>query len=100
MTKTEIQKLMNLSIKFVKRTNNRFGLIKYFYRNKSIEYYTRILHGNYGIMEKYMKDNNGDRYSIINKNLEGLFFSALLESKTLQPPPSSVFGTRRMLRPP
>ncbi|XP_063404916.1 phytanoyl-CoA hydroxylase-interacting protein-like [Mytilus trossulus] len=95
MTKTELQKLYNMGRKFVGR-NNIMAPIRFFYRNKPREYFEDIFWKSNGIMRKYMKDNNGDRYSVINKNLEGLFFSALLESKTLKPPPTSIFGTRRM----
>jgi hypothetical protein len=96
MTKSELQTLLNMGTKFVNRTSNKFTSIKFFYRNKPIEYFDDILWKNDGIMKKYMKDNNGDRYSIINKKLEGLFFSALLEAKTLKPPPTSIFGARRL----
>jgi hypothetical protein len=62
MTKSELQTLLNMGTKFVNRTSNKFTSIKFFYRNKPIEYFDDILWKNDGIMKKYMKDNNGDRY--------------------------------------
>jgi hypothetical protein len=34
-------------------------------------------------MYPLLKDNNGDRYSILNGNIKGIFFSALLFPSTL-----------------
>lgn len=84
------------AVQFVHRKKQRVAAIPYFYRNKDLKYYHNIMKDhNDGIMYPTLKDNNGDRYSILNSNIEGIFFSALLLPSTLRPPDTSIFGTRR-----
>ena len=84
------------AVQFVNRRRQRLTTIPYFYRNKSVDYFDDIMRFKDGVMYGILKDNNGDRYSILNNNMAGIFFSALLLPSTLQPPTSSIFGTRRL----
>lgn len=95
-TKEELNKIKIKAVDFVHRIKQRVSTIPYFYRNKSVDYFDDIMHVNDGVMYPAMKDNNGDRYSIINSNMAGIFFSGLLLPSTLQPPKTSIFGTRRL----
>jgi hypothetical protein len=61
-----------------------------------MDYFADIIRSNDGVMYPLLKDNNGDRYSILNGNIKGIFFSALLLPSTLVPPKTSIFGTRRL----
>lgn len=69
--------------------------ILYFYRNKSGKYYHDILASPTGEMIPYLKDHNGDQGSVINGNMNGLFFSAFLGPKS-KPPPISYYGPLRL----
>lgn len=96
-TKQELNEMRLKAIEFVHRREQRIAAIPYFYRNKSIKYFDAIMmNDSDGIMYPNLKDNNGDRYSIVNENIEGIFFSALLLPSTLKPPKTSIFGTRRL----
>ncbi|XP_076082087.1 uncharacterized protein LOC143052850 isoform X1 [Mytilus galloprovincialis] len=96
-TKQELNEMRLKAIEFVHRREQRVAAIPYFYRNKSIKYFDAIMmNDSDGIMYPNLKDNNGDRYSIVNENIEGIFFSALLLPSTLKPPKTSIFGTRRL----
>ncbi|CAC5392316.1 unnamed protein product [Mytilus coruscus] len=96
-TKQELNEMRLKAIEFVHRREQRVAAIPYFYRNKSINYFDSIMMSDSdGIMYPNLKDNNGDRYSIVNENIEGIFFSALLLPSTLKPPKTSIFGTRRL----
>jgi hypothetical protein len=46
----------------------------------------------FGIMEPYMKDNNGDQASPINGAIKGLFFAARVDRISGLPPQQSPFG--------
>ncbi len=72
---------------------------KWMYRNKPLQYFRdiEINHGN--IMQPYIKDNNGDPASIINGQINGLFFSSVVDRNTGGPMPFSYFGERRLLVP-
>lgn len=69
--------------------------IKFFYRNKSAKYWTDIDKKDAGIMHPYIKDNNGDPASSINKQIDGLFFSAQGHRTTGLPQKYSIFGEKR-----
>lgn len=91
-TVNELKILYDRAVSFLKCKD--FAFLEYFYRNKPIDYYKDIFENHNGIMKPYAKDENGDRSSIINRNIEGLFFNANL-GKKLSPPPVSFFGRRR-----
>jgi hypothetical protein len=48
------------------------------------------------VMYPYRKNFNGDTCSIINGNINGLFFSTSLDLRTHQPPLNSYFGEIRL----
>ena len=95
-TKEELNQIKSKAVKFVHRKKQKVTTIPYFYRNKSVDYFADIIRSNDGVMYPLLKDNNGDRYSILNGNIKGIFFSALLLPSTLVPPKTSIFGTRRL----
>ncbi|XP_050395736.1 phytanoyl-CoA hydroxylase-interacting protein-like isoform X2 [Patella vulgata] len=74
--------------------------VPYLYRNKPSNHPTIIEARQTGIMAKYIKDNNGDQASCINKKIKGLFFSATADRSTYLPPAISPFGDYRILVPP
>ncbi|KAK6178572.1 hypothetical protein SNE40_013332 [Patella caerulea] len=74
--------------------------VPYLYRNKPSNHPTIIKAWQTGIMAKYIKDNNGDQASCINKKIKGLFFSATADRNTYLPPMTSPFGDYRILVPP
>lgn len=91
-TVNELKILFDRAVDFLKCKD--FAFLEYFYRNKPKDYYKDIFENHNGIMKPYVKDENGDRSSIINRNIEGLFFNVNLDRK-LSPPPMSYFGRRR-----
>ncbi|OZC11130.1 hypothetical protein X798_01956 [Onchocerca flexuosa] len=91
----EMQALYKKSLDFVGTVMHSF---RFLYRCKPKIYYDDIQFHRGGIMEKYMKDNNGQAASSINGAISGLFFSArLLPDGSL--PTHSPFGNVRMLVP-
>lgn len=70
---------------------NRFYPCPYIYRNKTCEYYTKILKENDGIMRVRIKTLNGSPGNHINGIMKGLFFTA-----RNQPHSVSAFGSRRL----
>ncbi|VDO30412.1 unnamed protein product [Haemonchus placei] len=68
-------------------------------RCKPREYWDEIHHFHDGLMEKYMKDNNGQPANRINGIISGLFFSARVYADGSLPT-QSPFGNVRMLVPP
>lgn len=73
------------------------------YRNKPRHYFDDIMYNKNGVMEKYLKDNNGDPYSAINNKISGLFFSGSLNTRETNPPQRppnfSFFGEIRLFIP-
>ncbi len=67
------------------------------YRNKPHHYFEDIQKNHSNIMKPYIKDNNGDPASIINRQINGLFFSAVVDHNTGGPIPFSYFGDTRLL---
>lgn len=68
-------------------------------RCKPREYWDEIHHCHDGLMEKYIKDNNGQPANRINGVISGLFFSARVYADGSLPT-HSPFGNVRMLVPP
>uniref|UniRef100_A0A0N5A8C6 PHYHIP_C domain-containing protein n=1 Tax=Syphacia muris TaxID=451379 RepID=A0A0N5A8C6_9BILA len=88
----EMQMLYKKALDFVGTAMHSFHVL---YRCKPKMYYDDI-HFHYGgIMEKYLKDNNGQAASSINGAISGLFFSARL-SPDGSLPTHSPFGNVRM----
>ncbi|GMT27026.1 hypothetical protein PFISCL1PPCAC_18323, partial [Pristionchus fissidentatus] len=82
--------------KAVKYTGTRMHPFEILYRCKPKPYWDDIHHNCRNVMERYMKDDNGQPANSINGVISGLFFSArLLPNGTL--PCSSPFGNVRML---
>lgn len=93
MTKVEVQTLLEKALRCI--LNPGSVRLYYFYRNKPPAYFQNIFRFNNGVMVPYIKDRNGDKASIINNNLEGLFFSAVVDRHS-NPLPASYFGKRRL----
>uniref|UniRef100_A0A183FVD4 PHYHIP_C domain-containing protein n=1 Tax=Heligmosomoides polygyrus TaxID=6339 RepID=A0A183FVD4_HELPZ len=69
------------------------------FRCKPREYWDEIHHFHEGLMEKYIKDNNGQPANRINGIISGLFFSARVYADGSLPT-HSPFGNVRMMVPP
>lgn len=97
--KGELKKLLEIAIDHAGGDDH--ALCKWFYRNKSEEYFYDILENNDGKMEVYEKDNSGDPASPINGQIDGLFFMASVKpgSETGSPREESAFGNTRLLVP-
>ena len=96
-TKAEYETLCDKAIGHIKARKGKFRTIKYFYRNKSEQYFHSIFVNQNGIMRPYIKDQNGDPCSVINGRLNGLFFSTDMLFKKRQPFTCSPFGPLRLL---
>uniref|UniRef100_A0A914CGC7 Phytanoyl-CoA hydroxylase-interacting protein-like C-terminal domain-containing protein n=1 Tax=Acrobeloides nanus TaxID=290746 RepID=A0A914CGC7_9BILA len=91
----EIEKLHARAVDF---TGNILYPFRYLYRCKPKCYWDDIHFRTQGVMEVYIKDNNGQAASPINGEIHGLFFSAkLAPDGTL--PNTSPFGDVRMILP-
>ncbi|XP_071113014.1 uncharacterized protein [Haliotis cracherodii] len=98
-TKADLQHLLDKAKTFCSKnlqTPGRYNVTK-FYRNKPESYYDNIMSNRAGVMEKYLKDNNGDPYCPINNKINGLFFSGSKNKKKI--PYFSFFGNRRLFIP-
>ncbi len=95
LAKTELQRLKQLAIEYIARHGIKEFMVLFLYRNKPFSYYEDIYLNHQGVMEKYMKDDNGDRGSAINGQIKGLFFSTKVDHKTGMPPAYSPFGDTR-----
>ncbi len=100
MRKDDLQQLMDRATDYCISRSKCPGtyLIKQFYRNKPSSYFEDIDLNHNGVMEKYIKDNNGDVFNPINGQINGLFFGASL-SKKRRPPYFSYFGDKRLFIP-
>ena len=96
LTKREIYQLLERGKEFLRRSNDTTVRVHYFYRNKPGEYYENIRWCHRGIMEPYIKDQNGDQGSPINGKIMGLFFSTKVDPNTGLPPRESPFGNTRL----
>ncbi|VDI13330.1 Hypothetical predicted protein [Mytilus galloprovincialis] len=95
-TKQEYQALLNRTLSFIKILPGKFNTIDYLYRNKSEMYFASIREYHSGIMKPYKKDHNGDPCSVINGNIDGLFFSTAVDFQTMKPLPESLYGPVRL----
>lgn len=95
-TKADYDKLYQMAVKYKNTRNRGIHPIKYLYRNKPRSYFDWIFERDNGMMFPYRKDLNGDNCSIINGNINGLFFSTSLDLRTHQPPLDSYFGEIRL----
>ncbi|CAD5208210.1 unnamed protein product [Bursaphelenchus xylophilus] len=91
----EIGELYELARRFIGDTPlQNFTLL---YRCKPRHYFDDVINNRNGIMEKYIKDDNGHRASPINGKLRGLFFSGEKIDNKL--PAFSPFGDVRITIP-
>jgi len=67
-----------------------------FYRNKTEDYFADCYNNHNGTMKVYLKDNNGDPASAINRQISGLFFMASIYLPTGKPREWSPFGSKRL----
>ncbi|XP_062587170.1 phytanoyl-CoA hydroxylase-interacting protein-like isoform X2 [Saccostrea cucullata] len=96
MTKRELRLLCDRGATFREAF---FVPISHLYRNKPRLYYDNIFQRKNGIMGKYMKNDGGDQASVLNRAIQGLFFSAYLQcqpSGFFLPPLTSPFGDTRL----
>ncbi|XP_052088864.1 uncharacterized protein LOC127725721 isoform X2 [Mytilus californianus] len=96
-TKVDVDMLYQLALSFGTRNGNS-GLrpIRYFYRNKTEEYFMIIrLHTN-GEMRPYLKNHGAEQGSVLNGRVKGLFFSTLVDKTTNRPQPFSHYGPVRL----
>jgi len=68
---------------------------RWFYRNKSRQYFDKITSEHGGVMKAYLKDATGDLRSPINGEINGLFFMSKVQNG--EPQPMSPFGDTRVL---
>ncbi|KAI0227765.1 Phytanoyl-CoA hydroxylase-interacting protein-like [Lamellibrachia satsuma] len=94
-TSDELDTLHEMAVNYVEEDDNEFDNCHVFYRNKSPGYF-RECQRNGDMMTVYTKDNNGDPKSIINGQIDGLFFATSVDPDTSQPPHWSFFGRRRV----
>ena len=100
LTKMELRELLDRAIKAVtKEKTKAVDSITWLFRNKPSEYFNHIVKNRNGIMEMYIKDQNGDPGSLINGKLNGLFFATHIDRKTKKPPMTSHFGETRLYLP-
>uniref|UniRef100_A0A7I5E5X3 PHYHIP_C domain-containing protein n=1 Tax=Haemonchus contortus TaxID=6289 RepID=A0A7I5E5X3_HAECO len=92
----EMVRMYHKCVNFVGTKMQPFEVL---YRCKPREYWDEIHHFHDGLMEKYMKDNNGQPANRINGIISGLFFSARVYADGSLPT-QSPFGNVRMLVPP
>ncbi|XP_021365849.1 phytanoyl-CoA hydroxylase-interacting protein-like isoform X2 [Mizuhopecten yessoensis] len=95
MTQAEVVELYNKAVHFVSRRPPYSSYLSHFYRNKSEEYFNNIMRTD-GVMHKYDKNWGGDQASTLNKQVQGLFFSAVVDQVTRLLPDFSFFGPRRL----
>ncbi|KAI0230938.1 hypothetical protein LSAT2_018691 [Lamellibrachia satsuma] len=96
-TPDELRTLHTMAVDYVTPGgSNDFDHCRVFYRNKPPDYFIRCQINDNNIMKVYMKDNNGDPASIINGQINGLFFATSVDPRTGGPPNVSHFGSRRI----
>ena len=92
---SEMKQLLAKAEEYLHEHSNRPPMqCQYLYRNKPDEYFIHIDNCG-GIMEAYLKDNNGDQSNPINGELYGLFFNASMDKYTGNLPLSSIYGRIR-----
>jgi hypothetical protein len=87
----------DLVLQTKKKRSKKYVSIEYFYRDKDLRYYQMATTS--GVMQTYIKDNNGDPRSPINERLHGLHFSVNIEFSTGKPMHYSVYGNTRLCIP-
>ncbi|RCN41780.1 hypothetical protein ANCCAN_12266 [Ancylostoma caninum] len=92
----EMKRMYDKCVNFVGTQMQTFEVL---YRCKPREYWDEIHTCRDGLMEKYIKDNNGQPANRINGIISGLFFSARVYADGSLPT-HSPFGNVRMLVPP
>jgi len=68
----------------------------WFYRNKPLDYFTKITSDHEGLMNTRLKDATGDLRAPINGEIKGLFFMTAVDDNG-EPLPFSPFGDARIL---
>ena len=98
LTRAELQELYRRAVALVvsRHPPKPPAVCLYMTRNREPEYFDLIMNYHNGIMRKYMKNNNGDKASLINGQIEGLFFGTAVDKDTLLPPNWSYFGPKRL----
>ena len=74
LNKSELKRLM---VKAEQYISNCLP-VRFAYRNKPCAYFQKIMYESHGIMEVYLKDNNGDPGSPINGKIKGRFLQFAL----------------------
>ncbi|ELU03429.1 hypothetical protein CAPTEDRAFT_211484 [Capitella teleta] len=93
-SKEQLFLLQNKALTYAKRKGRKYRKIKWFYRDKSLEYMTEAVEADN--MAVYAKDENGDPQSPINGRLHGLHFQVNVYFRSGKPMPFSVFGDTRL----
>lgn len=100
LTSSEIRDLERRAANFIRKSLSMhepdYRPCLWFYRNKTRAYFDEIFFRRSGIMEPYLKDNNGDPASAINGRLKGLFFAVSVMKGSGIIPPTSPFGPVRL----
>ncbi|ESO94220.1 hypothetical protein LOTGIDRAFT_161428 [Lottia gigantea] len=91
---------MTLAENHLSRKGSSKATVRHLYRNKPTHHPTISKALETGIMEKYLKDNNGDPGLSINNKIDGLFFMATPKTTSGQIPDESFFGNYRIMIPP
>ncbi|XP_069111943.1 uncharacterized protein [Argopecten irradians] len=99
MAQKDVFELYHKCLDYLYSKFPHFLHLPHLYRNKSPWYYDNILKNKGGWMNGYVKNDGGDPASALNGRIHGLFFSAVLNENTGQPPPLSPFGSTRLFIP-
>lgn len=92
---SEFKNLYQLCIRYLESVFKVMQEVVVIYRCKPKVYWNQIHDYSDGVMQKYLKDDNGQPANRINGMIKGLFFSAHLNSDGSMPL-SSYFGDVRM----
>ncbi len=92
----ELQELLDKAEHFQAERGSGMRELHWFYRNKDMAYFNTIFLQQCGWMTKYRKNNNGDPASPINRKLDGLNFSVMVDPVSGEPPLFSHFGQHRI----
>ena len=96
MLQKHVQLLYNRAAEFCRHA--RPCPIDYLHRNKSSDYFEKIISGD-GWMNKYLKNDGGDQASPLNRSIQGLFFSGYYKYSPegrQYLPKTSPFGDQRL----
>ena len=95
LTKSELSQLVIKAEQYI----SDWLPVRFAYRNKPCAYFQNIMYKNGGVMEVYLKDNNGDPGSPINGQIKGCFFAVRPDPITGKIPDVSPFGDTRIIIP-